>query len=64
MRTPNEIVSEAIIAINGCSDLPTLEQVKAGFVGKSGTAVDRDDGFADDFVGSAGLAIAAPLYRF
>ena len=37
MRTPNEIVSEAIIAINDCSDLPTLEQVKAGFVGKSGT---------------------------
>ena len=36
-RNPNEIVSEAIVAINGCSDLPTLEQVKAGFLGKSGT---------------------------
>ncbi len=37
MRNPNEIVSEAISAINGCADLPTLEQVKAGFLGKSGT---------------------------
>ena len=37
MRNPNEIVSEAISAINGCTDVPTLEQVKAGFLGKSGT---------------------------
>ena len=37
MRNPNEIVSEAISAINACIDLPTLEQVKAGFLGKSGT---------------------------
>ncbi len=37
MRNPNEIVSEAISAINGCADVPTLEQVKAGFLGKSGT---------------------------
>ena len=40
MRNPNEIVSEAIAAINGCSDLPTLEQVKAGFLGKSGTLTE------------------------
>ena len=37
MRNPNEIVSEAIGAINACLDLPTLEQVKASFLGKSGT---------------------------
>ena len=37
MRNPNEIVSEAIGAINACADLPTLEQVKAGFLGKTGT---------------------------
>src|SRR5574340_1721662 len=36
MRTPNEIVADALIAIQASSDLPTLEQVKAGYLGKSG----------------------------
>ena len=29
MRNPNEIVAEALVAIQGASDLPALEQVKA-----------------------------------
>ena len=36
MRNPNEIVADALNAINVCPDLPTLEQVKAGYLGKSG----------------------------
>ncbi len=36
MRTPNEIVAEALAAIHGCADLQALEQVKAGYLGKSG----------------------------
>ncbi|HBU29331.1 MAG TPA: phenylalanine--tRNA ligase subunit alpha, partial [Thiobacillus sp.] len=36
MRNPNEIVAEALAAIQGCSDLPALEQVKAVYLGKSG----------------------------
>ncbi len=36
MRTPNEIVAEALAAIHGCADLQALEQVKASYLGKSG----------------------------
>jgi len=36
MRNPNEIVAEALAAIHGCLDPPTLEQVKAAYLGKSG----------------------------
>ena len=36
MRTPNEIVADALIAIHASPDLPALEQVKAGYLGKSG----------------------------
>ncbi|HMM47642.1 MAG TPA: phenylalanine--tRNA ligase subunit alpha [Thiobacillaceae bacterium] len=36
MRNPNEIVAEALAAIQGASDLPALEQVKAGYLGRSG----------------------------
>src|SRR5574340_1059019 len=36
MRNPNEIVADALIAIQASPDLPTLEQVKAGYLGKSG----------------------------
>ena len=31
MRTPNEIVADALAAIHAASDLPALEQVKAGY---------------------------------
>ncbi len=40
MRNPNEIVADAIAAIHGCTDLPKLEQVKAGFLGKSGALTE------------------------
>ncbi len=40
MRNPNEIVSDAIAAVNGCTDMPMLEHVKAGFLGKSGTLTE------------------------
>ena len=36
MRNPNEIVADALAAIQACPDLPTLEQVKAAYLGKSG----------------------------
>jgi len=36
MRNPNEIVAEALAALQGCPDLPALEQVKAVYLGKSG----------------------------
>ncbi|MDP2265717.1 MAG: phenylalanine--tRNA ligase subunit alpha, partial [Thiobacillus sp.] len=36
MRNPNEIVAEALNAIQACPDLPSLEQVKATYLGKSG----------------------------
>ena len=36
MRNPNEIVADALIAIHASPDLPALEQVKAGYLGKSG----------------------------
>src|SRR5512139_3715207 len=36
MRNPNEIVADALAAIQACPDLPALEQVKAVYLGKSG----------------------------
>ena len=36
MRNPNEIVADALTAIQSCPDLPALEQVKAVYLGKSG----------------------------
>ena len=36
MRNPNEIVADALAAIQTSPDLPTLEQVKAAYLGKSG----------------------------
>ena len=36
MRNPNEIVADALIAIQASPDLPALEQVKADYLGKSG----------------------------
>jgi phenylalanyl-tRNA synthetase alpha chain len=40
MRNPNEIVAEALAAIRGCQDLPTLEQVKVRFLGKQGALTE------------------------
>jgi len=34
MRNPNEIVADALIAIQASPDLPALEQVKAGYPGQ------------------------------
>src|SRR4030065_2339442 len=36
MRNPNEIVAAALAAIQASPVLQTLEQVKAGYLGKSG----------------------------
>ncbi|HUX30583.1 MAG TPA: phenylalanine--tRNA ligase subunit alpha [Thiobacillus sp.] len=36
MRNPNEIVADALAAIQTSPDLPMLEQVKAAYLGKSG----------------------------
>ena len=36
MRNPNEVVADALAAIQASPDLQTLEQVKAGYLGKSG----------------------------
>ncbi len=36
MRNPNEILAQALPAIRGCQDMPSLEQVKARFLGKQG----------------------------
>jgi hypothetical protein len=35
MRNPNEIVAEALAAIQNCSELPSLEQVKARISAKA-----------------------------
>ena len=40
MQNPNQIVADALGAINGCADLPALEQVKARFLGKSGSLTE------------------------
>ncbi|MFZ0107250.1 MAG: phenylalanine--tRNA ligase subunit alpha, partial [Thiobacillus sp.] len=40
MRNPNEIVAEALAAIQGCAELSSLEQVKAGYLGKSGSLTE------------------------
>ena len=40
MQNPNQIVVEALGAINNCADLQTLEQVKARFLGKSGSLTE------------------------
>ena len=40
MQNPNQIVVEALGAINNCPDLQALEQVKARFLGKSGTLTE------------------------
>ncbi|HYP68130.1 MAG TPA: phenylalanine--tRNA ligase subunit alpha [Thiobacillaceae bacterium] len=40
MQNPNQIVADALGAINGCPDLQALEQVKARFLGKSGTLTE------------------------
>jgi phenylalanyl-tRNA synthetase alpha chain len=40
MQNPNQIVVEALGAINNCPDLQGLEQVKARFLGKSGTLTE------------------------
>lgn len=40
MQNPNQIVVDALGAINNCPDLQTLEQVKARFLGKSGTLTE------------------------
>ena len=36
MRNPNEILAKALPAIRKCQDIPSLEQVKAQFLGKQG----------------------------
>ena len=40
MQNPNQIVVEALGAINNCPDLQALEQVKARFLGKSGALTE------------------------
>ncbi len=40
MQNPNQIVVDALGAINNCPDLQALEQVKARFLGKSGTLTE------------------------
>jgi phenylalanyl-tRNA synthetase alpha chain len=40
MQNPNQIVVDALAAINSCPDLQALEQVKARFLGKSGTLTE------------------------
>jgi phenylalanyl-tRNA synthetase alpha chain len=40
MQNPNQIVVEALGAINNCTDLQTLEQVKSRFLGKSGSLTE------------------------
>ena len=40
MQNPNQIVVDALGAINNCPDLQGLEQVKARFLGKSGTLTE------------------------
>ncbi|MGA7179317.1 MAG: phenylalanine--tRNA ligase subunit alpha [Thiobacillaceae bacterium] len=40
MQNPNQIVVEALGAINNCADLQTLEQVKARFLGKNGSLTE------------------------
>ena len=40
MRNPNEIVAEALAAIQGCAELSSLEQVKAAYLGKSGSLTE------------------------
>ena len=36
MRNPNEVVADALNALQACPDQPTLEQVKATYLGKNG----------------------------
>jgi phenylalanyl-tRNA synthetase alpha chain len=40
MQNPNQIVVDALAAINSCPDLQALEQVKARFLGKSGSLTE------------------------
>lgn len=40
MRTPNEIVAEALMATHACVDLHALELVKAAYLGKNGQLTD------------------------
>jgi phenylalanyl-tRNA synthetase alpha chain len=40
MQNPNQLVAEALGAINACADLHTLEQVKAQFLGKNGSVTE------------------------
>ncbi len=40
MQNPNQIVVDALGAINNCPDLQALEQVKARFLGKNGTLTE------------------------